>query len=135
EEQLTLGARPGRWDVERIWSLFPALRQRRHVAATSLSGGEQQMVAIARALLRNPRLLLLDEPSEGLSPLLVQTIRDVLAALRDEGETILLAEQNVPMALSLAHRVYIVERGHVVYEGTPAELRGNVDVLQRTLGV
>src|SRR5690606_5331435 len=122
QEQLLLGARPGRWNLERVLDLFPRLRERRSVPATRLSGGEQQMLAIGRALMRNPRVLVLDEPSEGLSPLLVRILVDVLAALRDGGETILLAEQNAAVALSVADRAYVLERGRIVHEDDAASM-------------
>src|SRR5690606_23811447 len=135
EEQLLLGARPGRWSLERVWDLFPRLRERRSLLATRLSGGEQQMLAIARALLRNPRVLVLDEPSEGLSPLLVRTLMDVLGTLRDEGETILLAEQNAAMALSVADRAYVLERGRIVHEDDAPSMARKPVLLRRLLGV
>lgn len=135
EEELALAAlpRPGRWTVARIYEVFPRLYERRKNLSRSLSGGEQQMLAIARALLRNPRLTLMDEPSEGLAPLVVQQIAGLIRTLKEEGETVLLAEQNVQLALSVADRVYILERGETVWEGTPAE--ASKDVLRRYLGV
>ncbi|WP_126199762.1 ABC transporter ATP-binding protein, partial [Thermus scotoductus] len=128
EEELALAAlpRPGRWTVARIYEVFPRLYERRKNLSRSLSGGEQQMLAIARALLRNPRLTLMDEPSEGLAPLVVQQIAGLIRTLKEEGETVLLAEQNVQLALSVADRVYILERGETVWEGTPAEASKDV---------
>ena len=135
EEQLLLGQRPGGWTPERVLRLFPRLAERRRQMASTLSGGEQQMLAIGRALLRNPRVLLMDEPSEGLSPLLVEQIRDAIATLRDEGQTLLLAEQNVDMALSVADRVYVLERGRVVFDSSPATLRAHPELLHKTMSV
>jgi branched-chain amino acid transport system ATP-binding protein len=135
EEQLEIGARPGNWTLERIYELFPNLADRRKLIATNLSGGEQQMLALGRVLMRNPAIILLDEPSEGLSPLMVTVVRDTLLRLSEEGETVLLAEQNVPMALSVADRIYVLDRGQIVWEGRPVELRDDQDLLRKTLGV
>jgi ABC-type branched-subunit amino acid transport system ATPase component len=114
EEELFLAQRPGRWDLERVYALFPRLRERRQALSTVLSGGEQQMLAIARALVRNPKVLLLDEPTEGLSPFLVRHLGEVLRELVRQGETLLLAEQNAAFALNLVHRVYFLDRGRIV---------------------
>jgi branched-chain amino acid transport system ATP-binding protein len=135
EEQLQLGARPGTWTLERIYSLFPNLADRRRLIATNLSGGEQQMLALGRVLMRNPILTLMDEPSEGLSPLMVGVVREALLRLSEEGETVLLAEQNVPLALSVADRIYVIDRGQIVFEGRPGELRDDPELLRRNLGV
>ena len=135
EEELRLAASTGRWTVERVYQLFPQLQRRRLAWSTSLSGGEQQMLAIARALLRNPRLLLMDEPSEGLSPLLVRHVAEVMVGLRDEAETILMAEQNVELALAVAHRAYVLERGRVVYDGVASDLVAQPDLVRHRLGV
>jgi branched-chain amino acid transport system ATP-binding protein len=135
EEQLALGARPGPWTLERVYEHFPNLAGRKRVLATNLSGGEQQMLAIGRALTRNPTILLMDEPSEGLSPQMQQQVRDALVRLRRAGETILLAEQNVPLALSLADRIYVIEQGRLVFEGEPEELRAAPALLRKTLAV
>ncbi|WP_337844622.1 ATP-binding cassette domain-containing protein [Thermus sp.] len=135
EEELRLAAwgQKGRWTVERVFEVFPRLKERRQVASRALSGGEQQMVAIARALLRNPKVVLMDEPTEGLSPLMVRQVAEVVRALKQEGETVLLAEQNVQMALSVADRVYILEHGEIVWTGRPEEVSDRV--LSEHLGV
>jgi len=135
EEELRMAAwgQSGRWTVERVLEVFPRLAERRQSSSRALSGGEQQMLAIARALLRNPRLVLMDEPTEGLSPLMVRQVAEIIRTLKAEGETVLLAEQNVQMALSVADRVYILEHGRVVWEGRPQE--ASQAVLHRYLGV
>lgn len=135
EEELRLAAwgSQGPWTVERVLDVFPRLAERRKSPSKALSGGEQQMVAIARALLRNPSLVLMDEPTEGLSPLMVRQVAEVVCTLKHEGETVLLAEQNVQMALAVADRVYILEHGEIVWEGSPWE--ASEAVLHRYLGV
>ena len=122
-------------DVERMLSRFPALRARLGARAGTLSGGEQQMVAISRGLLARPRVLLLDEPSLGLAPTLVNGFFEVLASLREEGTTILLVDQMAAMALSVADRGYVVESGRVVREGAAAVLKHDPAVEQAYLGV
>jgi branched-chain amino acid transport system ATP-binding protein len=134
-ENLMLGARAAGWSLERVFGLFPRLRERAEQSGGTLSGGEQQMVAIARALLTNGRLLLLDEPSEGLAPLIVREIGRVVKGLKDEQLSILLVEQNYHLALQVADRVYVMNKGQIVYEGTPAGLEANEDVKRRYLGV
>jgi branched-chain amino acid transport system ATP-binding protein len=113
--------RPGRWTIPRIYELFPRLRERKSNKGRQLSGGEQEMLAIARALLLNPRLLILDEPSQGLAPLIVQEVFGVVARARTEGISILLVEQNVRAAVAIADRAYVLDDGRVVYEGKAAE--------------
>ncbi len=137
EENLRVGARGAErgWTLERVYALFPQLRDRRRLRGNRLSGGEQQMLAIGRALMTNPRLLLMDEPSEGLAPRLVQELRRTLLALKAEGLAILIVEQNLPLALGVADSVYVMSRGRIVFEGTPGQLRQAEDVRQRYLGV
>ena len=125
----------GRWDLERVYGLFPRLRERAANRANKLSGGEQQMLAIGRALMSNPALLLMDEPTEGLAPLLVREVGRVIGELKREGLSILLVEQNLPMAASVADRVHVLNRGAIVYAGAPGELLANEDVKSRFLGV
>jgi len=136
-ENLLLAARPrrGPWSEERVYQLFPRLKERRSHRGNELSGGEQQMLALSRALLMNPDLLLLDEPSEGLAPRLLREIADVLQELKAMGQSILLVEQNLPLALSVADRVYVVNKGRIVYHGTPAELSADEEVKHTYLGV
>ena len=137
EENLVLAGLTAdeRWPLERVYTMFPRLKARRRSRGTDLSGGEQQMLAIARALIRNPRIVLLDEPFEGLAPVIVH---DLVAACRElaaAGQTIVLVEQNLAATLALAHRVYVINNGHVVHEGPAGELKGQPELLQRWLGV
>ena len=125
----------GRWSLEQVYALFPRLRDRAGNRANKLSGGEQQMLAIGRALMSNPDLLLMDEPTEGLAPLLVREVGRVITELKRSGLSILLVEQNLALALSVADRVHVLSRGQIVHSGTPAELMGNDDVKTRYLGV
>jgi len=113
--------RPGPWTIPRIYGLFPRLEERRLSKGGQLSGGEQEMLAIARSLLLNPKLLLLDEPSQGLAPLIVQDVFNVVVAMRKEGMSVLLVEQNVRAAVEIADRAYVLDDGAVVYEGPAAE--------------
>jgi branched-chain amino acid transport system ATP-binding protein len=137
EENLQLAAlsaaRP--WPIERIYALFPRLVERRRHHGNQISGGEQQMVAIARALIRDARLVLLDEPFEGLAPIIVQDLLRVCRILAEEGRTIVIVEQNVAAALSLAGRCYILNNGHLVWEGTTAALKADSETMHRQLGV
>lgn len=143
EENLLLGGyilrkREGqkelRRELERQYGLFPILKERRHQLAGTLSGGEQQMLAMARALMSRPRLLMLDEPSTGLAPLVVRTIFSIISQLRDEGNTVLLIEQNARAALAIANRGYVLEVGKVTLQGPSASLLANRDVQRAYLG-
>ena len=125
----------GRWTLEQVYALFPRLGERAGNRANKLSGGEQQMLAIGRALMSNPDLLLMDEPTEGLAPLLVREVARVIGELKRSGLSILLVEQNLALALSVADRVHVLSRGQIVHSGTPAELMVNDDVKTRYLGV
>jgi branched-chain amino acid transport system ATP-binding protein len=125
----------GRWSLERVYELFPRLRERAPNRASKLSGGEQQMLAIGRALMSNPTVLLMDEPTEGLAPLLVREVGRVIGELKREGLSILLVEQNLPMAASVADRVHVLSRGEIVYSGTPAALLTDEEMKSRYLGV
>ena len=137
EENLVLAglSAPKRWPIERIWEMFPRLKERRTSRGTDLSGGEQQMLAIGRALIRDPQLVLLDEPFEGLAPVIVQDLLATCRRLAEAGQTIVVVEQNISAALTLADRVYILNNGHMVHEGPAAELKAQPQLLQRWLGV
>ena len=140
-ENLSVAARSGNrkdgdgWDAERIFQVFPRLAERKEHRGNKLSGGEQQMLAIARALMGNPRFLLMDEPSEGLAPLIVRGLVDTLKQLRAGGLSILLVEQNLHFALSAADRVHVLNKGKIVYSSSPAELLRNDEVKHQYLGV
>ena len=125
----------GRWTLERVFELFPRLAARGENRANKLSGGEQQMLAIGRALMSNPELLLMDEPTEGLAPSLVREVGRVIHELKLEGLSILLVEQNLPLALSVADRVHVLSRGQVVHSCAPGELMANEEIKSRYLGV
>jgi branched-chain amino acid transport system ATP-binding protein len=137
-ENLEIGCVRGALDpamLARVFEYFPRLQERLWQPGGTLSGGEQQMLAIGRALLGRPRLLLLDEPTEGLMPSLVALVEETMQRLREEGTTILLVEQNLATALAVADRVYVMEKGEIRVTATPAELRAAPEVLQRYLGV
>ncbi len=121
-------------DLERVYALFPRVKERRHQLAGTLSGGEQQMVAIGRALMARPRLICMDEPSMGLSPLYVEQVFDIIQTINKQGTTIFMVEQNAAMALSIAHRAYVLQTGQVVLSGTAAELRENPLIREAYLG-
>ena len=137
EENLVLAglsARPA-WPKERIYEMFPRLKERRGSRGTDLSGGEQQMLAIARALIRSPKVLLLDEPFEGLAPIIVRDLLAVCERLASDGQTIVIVEQNIAAALSIASRAYILNNGHIAYSGSSSELNSSHEILERYLGV
>jgi len=137
EENLILAGLTARnrWPLDRIYGIFPRLRERRTSRGTDLSGGEQQMLAIARALIRDPKIVLLDEPFEGLAPLIVRELMKVCRDLAAAGLTIVLVEQNLAATLALAQRVYIINNGHIVHEGPAAEIKAQPQILQRYLGL
>ncbi|PYN88668.1 MAG: ABC transporter ATP-binding protein [Candidatus Rokuibacteriota bacterium] len=137
-EHLQIGERPGNgsgWSLPRVLDLFPRLRERLHNRGNKLSGGEQQMLACGRALVGNPDILLMDEPSEGLAPILVRELGRILAQLKTGGASILLVEQNLAFALRIADRVYLMSKGKIVHESRPDELRRDEEVKARYLGV
>ncbi len=127
--------RPGPWTIERLFRLFPRLEERRTAKGRQLSGGEQEMLAIARALILNPKLLLLDEPSQGLAPLIVREVFDVVTAARREGLSILLVEQNVRAAVEIADRAYVIDDGAIVHTGDASELAGDEARMRSLAGV
>jgi branched-chain amino acid transport system ATP-binding protein len=121
-------------DLERVYGLFPRVKERRNQIAGTLSGGEQQMVAMGRALMARPKLICMDEPSMGLSPLYVEQVFDIIQAINKQGTTIFMVEQNANMALSIAHRAYVLQTGQVVLSGTASELRANPMIREAYLG-
>jgi branched-chain amino acid transport system ATP-binding protein len=137
EENLILAGltAPRKWPLERVYGMFPRLKQRRGSRGTDLSGGEQQMLAIARALVRNPKIVLLDEPFEGLAPVIVRDLVSVCRELAGAGQTIVLVEQNLAATLALADRVYIINNGHIAYEGSAQEIKARPEMLRRHLAV
>jgi len=135
-ENLTIGARPGHWTLERVFELFPNLGARLSNMGNQLSGGEQQMLSIARALLTNPSVLLMDEPTEGLAPVIVEALAAVLARLRGEGAlSIVLVEQNSRVALAFSSRTVVMDKGRVVYDGESAALSADPERLAALIGV
>jgi branched-chain amino acid transport system ATP-binding protein len=137
EENLVLAGitAQNRWPLERVYTMFPRLKERRGSRGTDLSGGEQQMLAIARALVREPKILLLDEPFEGLAPIIVRDLLATCRTLAETGQTIVVVEQNISAALMLAHRAYIINNGHIVESLTAQALRDRPELLQQHLGV
>ncbi|MFZ2007642.1 MAG: ABC transporter ATP-binding protein [Stellaceae bacterium] len=137
EENLVLAGMTAksRWPLERAWEIFPRLKERRRSRGTDLSGGEQQMLAIARALMRVPKLILLDEPFEGLAPIIVRDLLATCRTLAEAGQTIIVVEQNISAAVSLADRIYILNNGHVVEEASAQAVRDRPELLYRHLGV
>ena len=137
EENLVLAGLTAKsaWPLERIYEIFPRLAERRRSRGTDLSGGEQQMLAIGRALVRDPKMVLLDEPFEGLAPVIVRDLLATCRKLAQEGQTIVLVEQNLAAALALANRVYIINNGHIAHEGSADEIKADPKLLQRYLGI
>ena len=137
EENLILAglSASSRWPLARVYEMFPRLQERRTSRGTDLSGGEQQMLAIGRALVRDPKIVLLDEPFEGLAPVIVHDLLEACRALAAAGQTIVLVEQNLAATLALANRVYIINNGHIAHEGPADELKAQPGLLQRYLGV
>ena len=137
EENLVLAGLTARnkWPLRRIYDMFPRLEERRGSRGTDLSGGEQQMLAIARALVRDPKIILLDEPFEGLAPVIVRDLVEACRKLAAAGQTIVLVEQNLAATLALADRAYIINNGHIVHEGPAQEIKARPEVLHRHLGV
>jgi branched-chain amino acid transport system ATP-binding protein len=137
EENLILAGltAKSRWPLERVWAIFPRLKERRRSRGTDLSGGEQQMLAIARALVRDPKIILLDEPFEGLAPIIVRDLLATCRALAEAGQTILVVEQNISAAMTLADRIYILNNGHMIEELSAESVRGQPELLHRHLGV
>ncbi|MBS0336142.1 MAG: ABC transporter ATP-binding protein [Proteobacteria bacterium] len=137
EENLVLASltAPSKWPLDRVYEMFPRLKERRGSRGTDLSGGEQQMLAIARALVRDPKIILLDEPFEGLAPVIVRDLMHACRELARAGQTIVLVEQNLAATLALAQRVYLINNGHVVHEGPAGEIKAQPQILQRYLGV
>lgn len=121
--------------LDKVFALFPRLAERATQRSDKLSGGEQQMLAIGRAMMADPQLLLMDEPTEGLAPVLVQATGEIILRLKEAGYSILLVEQNMPLALSVAASVHVLNRGRIVYSATPAELRANEEIKTRYLGI
>jgi branched-chain amino acid transport system ATP-binding protein len=138
EENLVVAGRsPERhgWNLDRVYDLFPRLQERRLQRAKTLSGGEQQMLAIGRALMTNPDCLIMDEPSEGLAPIIIQGLWEAIGTLKKEGLSILLVEQNANLALKLVDYVHVMSKGQVVYSATPAELKANDEIKANYLGI
>jgi branched-chain amino acid transport system ATP-binding protein len=138
EENLMVAERsPDRhgWNLERVYALFPRLQERRNQRAKTLSGGEQQMLAIGRALMTNPDCLIMDEPSEGLAPIIIQGLWEAVAKLKQQGLSILLVEQNAHLALKLVDYVHVMSKGQVVYSASPDELRANEHIKSSYLGI
>lgn len=138
EENLRLGVkgrRPGQWTFADVYRLFPRLADRARVQAGVLSGGEQQMLTLARTMMGDPQLVIVDEPTEGLAPMIVELVRDFLLALRERGVSVLLIEQKLTIALAISQRIYVMGRGHMVFEGSPDDLMANKTLRQEWLEV
>ncbi|MGV8899346.1 MAG: ABC transporter ATP-binding protein [Burkholderiaceae bacterium] len=138
EQNLLLGQKQGkqsRWSFDDMYTLFPGLKERRHVAAGVLSGGEQQMLTLCRTLMGDPDLIMIDEPTEGLAPKIVDLVAEYLKALKDRGISVLLVEQKLAIALEISQRVYVMGRGSIVFEGTPQQLRNDCAIRKEWLEV
>jgi branched-chain amino acid transport system ATP-binding protein len=138
EQNLVLGLKgkkPGRWSFDDMYGMFPRLKERQHTQAGVLSGGEQQMLTLCRTLMGDPELIMIDEPTEGLAPKIVEQVGEYLQALKARGISVLLVEQKLAIALDISERVYVMGHGHIVFEGTPADLRGNARVRKEWLEV
>ena len=138
EQNLTLGEKSGRqsrWALDDMYQMFPRLRERRHTAAGVLSGGEQQMLTLCRTLMGDPDLIMIDEPTEGLAPKIVDLVAEYLMALKNRGISILLVEQKLAIALEISQRVYVMGHGSIVFQGTPSDLRGNGAIRKEWLEV
>ncbi len=139
EQNLLLGIKPGRkaerWSVEETWRLFPQLRERAQAPGGALSGGEQQMLTICRTLMGDPHLIMIDEPTEGLAPQMVERIGELLQEIANRGISILLVEQRLVIALRISRRIYVMGHGRIVFEGTPDELKGNAAIRREWLEV
>jgi len=138
KENLMLGARVGRkgmWNLEMVYKYFPILKEYESKPGGMLSGGEQQMLTIARTLMGNPEVVLLDEPSEGLSPVMVNTLKEIILGLKSAGATIILSEQHVKFAMAVSDRVSIIDKGHIVYEASVKEFRNDLEIQKKYLAV
>ena len=129
------GKKPGRWNYSDMYKLFPRLKEREHVAAGVLSGGEQQMLTLCRTLMGDPDLIMIDEPTEGLAPKIVELVAQYLQELKNRGLSVLLVEQKLSIALQISQRVYVMGHGHIVFEGTPADLTNNAQIRREWLEV
>jgi len=140
EENMRIGQQPPRaeapsWTIDQMYDFFPQLKQRRTTAAGMLSGGEQQMLTMCRALLGNPRIILIDEPTEGLAPKIVEVVTDMIREIRNKGVSVLLVEQKLTIALRVSARVYVMGHGEIVFEGTPEDLRNTPEIRREWLEV
>lgn len=138
EQNLVLGLKgraPGRWSFDDMYRMFPRLKERQHTQAGVLSGGEQQMLTLCRTLMGDPELIMIDEPTEGLAPKIVELVGEYLKELKNRGISVLLVEQKLAIALDISQRVYVMGHGHIVFEGTPQDLKGNARIRQEWLEV